>query len=200
MMKKLITVLIAAALLLTLAGCGSGSSSGLPEIKILGDAFELGAENGMWAYNEDRFVYAADNEPYMFRVTAKLPSDVYDEIEAIDFFDEDHEQKMFEILAPLTVDKVEDLSKGKPSQAELDKLIGSSGADLLAAGYEIDGWSGWDGEVHYSLSKGDFEYEFTMAEKADMEADGFDGEMAFPDFTVKSVEYFGLSYRATDID
>ncbi len=204
-MKKKLIAFLGIVLSLCLCACGASTASTADtsagaegKLETLGDAFAVESEFQSTAYTEDQYIYVFDLNGTPTRVVAALPDGVAEQIEAIDFSDEDYDAKLNALIGSLKLDQVEDLSKGIPSQEELDQLVGKTGKELLEDGYEIMGYM-MDGEsTVYTLEKGLYQYEFTFNELIEI-TDDFDEYKALSDLTVKSVEYDTLSTNCTDL-
>ena len=106
----------------------------------------------------------------------------------LSYDDPDYNRKRHDLLSPLKVVKIENISAAIPPQEELDKLVGKTGADLLN-----DGWISFSFEpvgkecyMQHGL------FAFTVTFEGDVQAaDEYDDETIKP-LTVKSVIYEGL--------
>ena len=198
-MKKLFILLLAVMVLLALSACGGAGGdepAGEPaELGTLGDA--LSAESSYYysACDSSYYVYVFDNNGTPCRVVAEMTEDLYDAFTAIEFTDPDKDQKMMDLLGDLPLIRVDDLSQGIPSQAELDQLAGKTGQELLDQGFQV--W-GYDEEAdEYSLVQGDYEYKASFNEKAENSTGDDD---AIRGLTLKSIVYDGVSTNAADIE
>lgn len=208
-MKKIVLALILCVLMmLTLTGCRKGSDTATPaaaesprtDLKTLGDAFALESEYNCYAYDDAHFIYVFVQNGIPTRVTADMTKEIHDRADSIDFFDEQREEKVREIVSSLELTNVEDLSAGIPSQETLNGLVGRKGSQMLEDGYEISGYY-WDGgpESTYQLVKGLYEYDVKTDSPDGDSVDDFDGEAVFPNLTVKSIQYTGISYNCLEL-
>ncbi len=202
--KKLIAILMTTLIAFCMAACsGSGKADkqakDVSELKVMGDAFAIGGTDQPYGYDEDHFIYIFDYNGAMTRVVTDLTEDVYAEMEAVDFFADDRDDQLFEILSELEITQVVDLSKDIPTQEELDKLIGKTGQELLDEGYEYSGAYTSPDDTEFYLVKGPYEFTAAFNEIVEM-TDDLEGEEVLKDLTVKSVEYTGISTHATDFE
>ena len=207
-MKKTLVLILALALALSiLAGCSAGTaSSGADSAKAAGDFASVetfgdltameGVNVDQYSTSEDTFVGVFDLGDATYRVIVPISEDVANAIFDLDWDDDEHDAKMFELLAPFAVESVENLMENVPTQEELDALVGKTGQELLD-----DGWSCWG----WNLDNMQFwmnhdPYQFSVIMDGTVEdPDNFDGYEGIADFTVVSVTYDGIG-DATNID
>ena len=160
-------------------------------LKTLGDIFAL--ENSIdhgSLQSEKTYTQTFEYNEIFYTVTAELPDDVYNQLEEIDFFDKQKDEKKHALLAPVEIKTIENRSKKILPQEELEKLVGKTGEDLLNEGWVYVG--------DYSLNEfcidyDQIQYEVTFNESVDK--DLFDSlpfyqkEEAIKPLTVKSVEF-----------
>lgn len=206
-MKKDLALLLAALMALSLlAGCAvqSGTkqeTSDSSETAVTADDFKTladiaGYESIGYTYDEERFATAFEADGVYYRVDANMTPEVYEALDELDFFDDEHDAKLAKIVSPLEITKVTNLTENIPTQAEMDALIGKTGQELLD-----EGWSNWGWNLdtlEYWMYHGP--YAFTIAFTGDVEVtDDTDGDEILPGLVVKSVTYDGLG-NATDLD
>ena len=150
---------------------------------------------------ETMYAVAFEDGGACYRVEAAIPADVFEKLDAIDFFDEQREEKQEALLGPLPVTRVGDLSAVLPAQEELDALVGMTGEELLDMGFEYGmGYSFWETTDFY-LTRGLVDYVVTFNEKVP-EMDDYDDvldELIRP-MTVQKVQIDGLSAICSDPD
>ncbi len=197
-------VLLLAVSMFSFGACGGSKKeeTETSEVKLetIGDVYAAAEEESVtYTMGEDRIccVFQADGVPY--RVMADIPEGLYAKIDEISFEDEDRDKKVIELLSPVVLKEVTDLSDKIPDEKALSALQGKSGEELLNDGYEISGYYAADGEATFYLDKGLFEYEMTANEKVE-DCDNFDGYEELPAMTVKTIEWAGFSSYASDFD
>ena len=187
MRKKLALILVIAMVLAVFAGCGSsgnGNGSGGGEESSAAVSFDPAQVKTMG----DVFA-AADEDNYQDLYTSEA-------VWAIEFDDEDKDQKVRDLVSPLEVARLENLTEQIPSQEELDKLVGKTGQDLFDDGwdyyyYNLD-------EMEAGLNHGPFAYivKFAYDGEPMVNSDDFDFYEAFKDLPVTSVTYDGIGDAA----
>ena len=198
-MKKTFAVLLAALLLLSLFACGKKQNEHTEmaiDVSVLQEVFDLD-EDASTTYGLDSCVCRFRYEGRPMRAFATMTQEIYDEIDALDFFEDEYWEKCRALLGTLKVTAVEDFSKYLPKQEELDAFKGKTGKDLLDAGYEYNGYGeGGDGIYHVDLIKGYFEYEAECTGPSDFDPEAEDFESAIlPKLTVNALTTGGrLNY------
>ncbi len=166
-MKKPIFLIFIMTLLFTLAACGSGGGksgsdsaaskddgAGIENIKTMSDAFAY--ESVTFGSEDSLYVYAFEKDGITYRAITEMPEDVTEAYYALDFSDEKFDDKVHELIGPLEITKVENLTELIPPQEELDKLVGKTGQELLD-----DGWTFWSWDLdsmEFGMYKGPFAY------------------------------------------
>lgn len=159
--------------------------------KTLADVFTAKSELYSLSTSPDKFAIAFPVDGIYYRVEADIPADVYEKLDAIDFFDETREEQEQALLSPLPVTRVGNLSDGIPAKEELDALVGLTGQDLLDMGFAYGtGYSFWDKAEMY-LVQGLYEYHVFFNEKVP-EMENYDEALdeLMPTLTVEKVEFF----------
>ena len=213
-MKKIVSIALMVALaLLLLTACSSGSATAPAvsepsageasgsfdpsQLKTMGELFASAeVEEAQTGFSEAHYVvvfHAGGND---YRAVADMPQDVSDAVWAIDFFDEERDQKIQDLVSPLAIGSLENLTEQAPSQEALDAYVGKTGQDLFD-----EGWSYWfydleameagfySGPFSYMVQ---FEYDGEPLENDD----DFDFYETFKDLKIRSVTYEGLGDAA----
>ncbi len=205
MKKTVLLVLTLAFALFVFTACGQTQSASSEsertfdpsQAKIMGDVFPYAGEGETQsAYSETEYVLVFTVDDTYYRAVAKMPEDVSKDVWAIDFEDEEKDQKIQDLISPLEIDSLENLTEQMPKQEELDELIGKTGQELFD-----DGWTYWSYDLESmeaGLNHG--AYAFTVAFEYDGEqmenTDDFDFYEEFKDLKVKSVTLSGLGDAA----
>ena len=143
--------------------------------------------------SETEFSYVFDMNGTIYRVKADVTEETAGQIFDIDYFDPDKNQKMIDLLKPLEIKEVVNLSDMIPAQSELDQLIGKTGQELYADGWTCESWN--PDENQYEMDKAPFRYIFEFEGTPNLNAD--EGEAVIKDMKVKSARYERLG-DATD--
>ena len=204
-MKKIIALALVCLMALSVfAGCGAnkaadGNSSASDasasgEFKTFADVVKydsLGTSLG-----EKTYVYVFDADGVYYRAVADLPDDVAEELNNLDYAEE-YDGKVLEIVSPLKIARLDNLSEAAPSQDELDKYVGKTGQELLD-----DGWTCWGcnlNDMEFTMNHGDYSFAVMFdAEPMEM-TDEFEQEEAIKPLAVKSITYLGIG-DATNIE
>ena len=204
MMKHKLTAL---ALLLALLFCGLIGCTKAAEkpqesgMKTMGELYAIEDGNTQLSLSDKLLVFVVQKDGKALRGIASLSGELFAELDAIDISEQGWEDKIKEKTASLPIARLDDLTAGIPSQAELDKEIGKTGQQLLDEGYLLDGFTvGDDGTVFFSVSKGDYSFTMTAAEKFENEEQREEYSDAFPAFTVKALVYADISFNCTDVE
>lgn len=200
-MKKFTAlVLLIALVVMTFAACGQsgGDESADAEkfdpsqVKVMGDVFPY-EEQGDYqeGYSETDYVFVFTADGTYYRAKTEMPKDISDKIWAMDY-SEDKDAKVRELIAPLEVKSLENLSELIPPQEELDKNIGRTGQELFDEGWEY--WSYDLDEMKAGLYYGDFSYDVAFEYDGEPleNSDDFDFYENFSGLKVKSIEFSGL--------
>ncbi len=204
-MKKVILLMLAVLLLFGLCACGQdGSPSGQDtegsgELLTMGDALSVESDYTYSGWDDKHYVYVFDNHGVPTRVVAAFSEELCQALDEIDFFDEERDEKIYDLLSPLELESVEDLSSYIPAQEELDQLVGKTGQELLDDGYEIWGHEFQENKTAFTLVKGLCEFEFEFNEVVTDDEDIADEEIILP-LTVKSAKYQGISSNSADLE
>lgn len=180
----------------------------IPEITLEDSPFTtltdvLTMEKGSFSSSitEDLYVIAFEANGAYYRVEAEIAPEIAEQLDAIDFFDEEKDQKELAILGPLPVSRVGDISACLPSEAELNALVGKTGQELTEMGFEQGmGYSFWD-KAEFYLTKDLFEYHVYFNETVP-EMEDYDAviDQILASLTVAKAEVFDLAGVCSDPD
>lgn len=212
-MKKILSMLLMTVLVLSLlAACGRavpGGAASAPAdsgsfdpaaVKTMGDVFSYeDPEQQRESYSETYYVFVFQADGNWYRAVADLPQDVSETLWAIDFFDENRDQKIRDLISPLAVRSLENLSEQIPAQEELDGYVGKTGQILFD-----EGWTYWYynlDDMEAGLYHGPFSYKalFEYDGEPMENTDDFDFYEEFKDLVILSVTCDGIG-DAANID
>lgn len=151
-MKKTITILLAAFMLLTLVACGSKAED-TPAKNEITDLLDKGYSCVMSTADETQWkgvFQKEDSFDTVYMVTADMTAEKYNDFDSIGFDDPDADAKKNTILGSLPNVVVTDITNKIPAQAELDAYVGKTLGDLENSGFESTGWCG-DPEDGYTF-------------------------------------------------
>ncbi len=178
---------------------GSGASASVDDIKTVGDAMAFSSEESQRAFYDDVLVYVFKVDDTYYRVIADLPEETSKALWDLDFMDEDYETKYNDLVYPLEIRELEDLSEQKLSQEEMDAFVGKTGKELVEAGWRTG--MGYNlNDMEFWLDYGPFEYAVVFDGETDStNFDDIDEEEFISERTVKSIEYLSIG-DATNIE
>lgn len=202
---SLLLVLLMAVCMLTACGGSKdepkekSAGASVDSFKTIGDIIEAAPEDLQSAVYEDKVVYAFKMGDNFYRAIAAISKEDSDAYMKVDFADEDYQEQQNKIVAPLKIDKIEDLSDQLISQEELDKLVGKTGKELVEDGWTYNG-SYFLEEMQFELNKGPFVYMFVFDGSVDeKDYEDYDAEKGTRDMKVKSASFSALG-DATNIE
>ena len=169
--------------------------------KTLADVLTVEKDAFSSSITEDLYVIAFETNGAYYRVEAEITPEIAEQLDAIDFFDEEKDAKEMAILGPLPVSRVGDISACLPSEEELNALVGMTGQELVDMGFEQGmGYNFWD-KAEFYLTKDLFEYHVYFTEKVP-EMEDYDAviDEILASLTVEKVEVFGLAGVCSDPD
>ena len=222
-MKKVISILLAIVLSVTMlaacgnsgnggngsgSGSGSGSASGaesavdeaavIESLSTLGDAMALESSDIQTAVYDGKAIYAFKLGDTFYRARASISPEDEQAYMDIDYMDDDYEEQQKNILSPLVIDQIDNLSLQMLSREELDALVGKTGQDLQDAGWTCSGHN-LDG-MEFWMEYGPFVYTVVFdGNVPESEYEPFDDVEDTRTMTVKSVRFNGLG-DATNIE
>lgn len=165
------------------------------QLSRMADALEKTTGYSMAGWDDEHYVYVYESDGVPYRAVIDFSPELCEQLDTIDFFDEDRDAKIADVIGPLPLVLLEDLSQYYPAQEELDAWIGKSGRDLVNSGFEQWGYYFDEETTEFDMISGLFEYRVSFHETV---KEGSDPEQALYRLTVKSIEITGVSNRATD--
>ncbi|MBR5341759.1 MAG: hypothetical protein IK151_07525 [Erysipelotrichaceae bacterium] len=175
-------------------GWDGPTASTIEEVKTIGDVLALPYFG--WAYSEKTFVYAFELDNVVYRVEAELPAETSKALFDLEFEDPQYEQKFNELVAPLEVTKIDNVTEAIPTQEELDKYVGLTCGDLIDQGWQNNFYN--TEEMEFGFTYGWSSYIVKLDGKIEYK-DDTDIEEAIRDLKVLSVKYEGLG-NVADIE
>lgn len=174
----------------------------LESLKTFADIQALeGAEFGEMTTLEKKILIVAFTlqDGTIYRAIADVTEEQDDAIWAVDFFAEDHDEQIAQIIAPVEIKQIDNLSKTVLSQEQMDQLIGKTGAELLEDGWSVNGF--YLDEKQFYVAKDFFEYIIVVKDTPEYDPDSdVDSEELFKTQVVESVSFSRLNNAAYDIE
>jgi hypothetical protein len=207
-MKRKVAILLALIMaVFALAACGSGGSeedSGTSEpvsvdsLETIGDIIALDSPELQSAVYEDKVVYAFKLDDTYYRAIADIDKKDSEKYINIDITNEGYEKKQNAIVAPLKIDKIENLNETILSQEELDALKGKTGQELQDEGWTFNGYDLYD--MVFWMNYGAFQYNVKFdGQVPESEWETYVAETGTKDLKVVSAEFSCLG-DATNIE
>ncbi|MBR3367403.1 MAG: hypothetical protein IKG66_06380 [Lachnospiraceae bacterium] len=148
----------------------------------------LALPNYATSTTETLFVRTFELNGMMYRAVARLAAETAQQIFDLDFEDPEYDAKFNEIVAPLQIDQMDNLTEMIPDQEELDGYAGMTGEQLLEDGWTFSWFNVEDMEC--GMENGLFTYAVTF--DGEVEAGTEIDEETIRPLTVVSVRYDGL--------
>lgn len=159
--------------------------------KTLGDAFVN--DEYAHSFTDTKFVYAFEKDGSVYRVAADITPELSEKLFALDFDLEDYDEQMKALAADCEITETENLTANTPDQAEIDKNIGRTGAELLEEGWYVSAAYAEGNE--YTMGYGPYEYNITFEGDAD-KTFAFDEDGYFAPMKVASITFNGIGDAA----
>ena len=199
-MKKIIALVLALLLMTALlAACGkaetpaaapANTSTDVTAFKTIGDVLAAPVEPLQSSSVNNTYIYGFQQDGVVYRAIAEMPQDVADAYYGLDWLDPDLETKQNELLSPLAIIRVENVTEMVQAGPDAAAYVGKTGGDLLDEGFSV---YFWDLEkMEFGMNYGAGAYTVVFDAHVD-EADWDDfSEEDIRDMTVKSMECTGV--------
>ena len=162
-----------------------GKPVDLDTVTTLGEL--LGLPDIGYELTETTYVYAFEQDGNTYRAICDVPEETAQAIFDLDFDDPDYDKKQNELIAPLSVRTIENLTAGIPAQEEADQYIGWTGQELIDDGWSIHFYN--LDEMHFGMNHGIYSYDIT-----------FEGEIKDPENFDEYTDMGGLTVTAITCD
>ena len=164
-----------------------GKPVDLDAVKTLGDL--LGLPEVGTSLTGTTYVYAFEQDGSTWRAICDVPEETAQAIFDLDFDDPDYDKKLSELIAPLPVKVIENLTENIPSQQEADQYLGKSGQELIDDGWTV-GFYNLD-ELQFNMTYGIYSYDITFEGKI-KDPDSFNEDTDMGGLTVKAITCSGV--------
>ena len=158
-----------------------GKPVDLDAVKTLGDL--LGLPEVGTGLTGTTYVYAFEQDGSTWRAICDVPEETAQAIFDLDFDDPDYDTKLNELIAPLPVKVIENLTENIPSQKEADQYLGKSGQELIDDGWTVHYYN--LDELQFKMTYGIYSYDIT-----------FEGKIKDPDCFNEDTDMGGLTVKA----
>ena len=156
----------------------------LSNVTTLGQVLGLPDYGSATFGDSGKYIYVFEQDDVYYRAIANIPDEVSEQVIALDFDDPEYDSKLRTLIAPLTVEKIENLNETILTQEQMDSLAGKKVSELLDNGWSNFGWNLQDNYIYMSYKA--YQYDVYFEEEI-ADPDSFDEE-DLPGLTVKSVK------------
>lgn len=156
------------------------------DAKTLGDVLGLPTYGG--GYGETRYAYTFDLDGVIYQAVAELDQETSKALFDLDFDDPEYDAKENDLVAPLAIAKLINITDGVPAQSELDAYVGKTFGELFEEGWYCTGWNFEENAADMNNRYYTFKAGF---DASDVDPAAFEEE-DLAELTVKSMTYSGL--------
>ena len=164
-----------------------GKHVDLDAVKTLGDL--LGLPEVGTSLTGTTYVYAFEQDGCTWRAICDVPEETAQAIFDLDFDDPDYDKKLSELIAPLPVKVIENLTENIPSQQEANQYLGKSGQELIDDGWTVHYYN--LDELQFKMTYGIYSYDITFEGKI-KDPDSFNEDTDMGGLTVKAITCSGV--------
>ena len=164
-----------------------GKPVDLDAVKTLGDL--LGLPEVGTGLTGTTYVYAFEQDGSTWRAICDVPEETAQAIFDLDFDDPDYDKKLSELIAPLPVKVIENLTENIPSQQEANQYLGKSGQELIDDGWTVHYYN--LDELQFKMTYGIYSYDITFEGKI-KDPDSFNEDTDMGGLTVKAITCSGV--------
>ena len=122
--------------------------------KTLGDAFAN--DEFSRAFTDTEFIYAFEKDGSCYRVVADITPEISDALFSLDFSLEDYDEQLKGLVADCEIKDMINLTANIPDQAEIDKNVGKTGAELTSEGWLV--MVSTADSLEYTMGHGPYNY------------------------------------------
>ena len=162
-----------------------GKHVDLATVTVLGDL--LGLPDVGSSCGDGRYIYAFEQDGNTYRAICEISEETAQAIFDLDFEDPDYTKKENELIAPLPVKAIENLTEGRPTQEEADRYLGKTGQELIDEGWFVHFYN--LEEMKFGMVHGVYSYAIT-----------FEGEIKDPENFDENTDMGGLTVVAITCD
>lgn len=121
--------------------------------KTLGELEANGYEYSGYIAFGSEYTFDYRTETRIYEVAVDVPEEAKKALDDIDFFDDDREEKEKAIRSTLIVKAIEVVNGEPISESELSKYVGEKASVLIADGFKVSGFSGYNGQYTLFFTK-----------------------------------------------
>ena len=147
----------------------------------------LGLPDVGYGFTGLTYVYAFEQDGNTYRAICDIPEETTQAIFDLDFDDPEYEKAYRELVSPLPVKAIENLTEGMPTQEEAEQYLGKTGQELMDDGWTVQFYNLED--MQFGMYYGPYSYAIT-----------FDGEVKDPENFDEYTDMGGLTVAAITCD
>ena len=164
-----------------------GKPVDLGTVTTLGDL--LGLPDIGYGLTGTTYVYAFEQDGNIYRAICDVPEETAQAIFDLDFDDPDYDKKENELIGPLPVKVIENLTERMPTQEEAEQYIGKTGQELMDDGWTVHYYNLAD--MTFRMAHGIYAYDITF-EGAVKDPENFNEDADMGGLTVKAITCAGI--------
>ena len=162
----------------------------------IGELYDLTGDdkNALMAIYDDLLLMIAGRDGRWYQFSATVSQELMDQVDALDFMDDDYEEKYNALFADLEIEDCIDFTDELISAEEWNSYAGKTIGDLVNDGFEVTGYSFWEQSNCIYADKDGMTY---MIEVDPTEGFDTEGEFEYEDlygFIVKGGEFDSPEY------
>ena len=143
----------------------------------------LGLPDVGYGFTGLTYVYAFEQDGNTYRAICDIPEETTQAIFDLDFDDPEYEKAYRELVSPLPVKAIENLTEGMPTQEEAEQYLGKTGQELMDDGWTVQFYNLED--MQFGMYYGPYSYAIT-----------FEGEVKDPENFDEYTDMGGLTVAA----
>ena len=147
----------------------------------------LGLPDVGYGFTGLTYVYAFEQDGNTYRAICDIPEETTQAIFDLDFDDPEYEKAYRELVSPLPVKAIENLTEGMPTQEEAEQYLGKTGQELMDDGWTVQFYNLED--MQFGMYYGPYSYAIT-----------FQGEVKDPENFDEYTDMGGLTVAAITCD
>ena len=135
------------------------------------------------------YVYAFEQDGDTYRAICDVPEETAQAIFDLDFDDPDYDKKLNDLIAPLPVKVIENLTENLPTQKEAEQYIGKTGQELIDDGWTVHFYN--LDEMRFGMTYGVYSYDIIFEGKI-KDPQNFNENTDMGGLTVKTITCDGI--------
>ena len=147
----------------------------------------LGLPDVGYGFTGLTYVYAFEQDGNTYRAICDIPEETTQAIFDLDFDAPEYEKAYRELISPLPVKAIENLTEGMPTQEEAEQYLGKTGQELMDDGWTVQFYNLED--MQFGMYYGPYSYAIT-----------FEGEVKDPENFDEYTDMGGLTVAAITCD